>query len=90
MYNFAFMSKDELSEDRQKNPGHFWFEVADVLKFQKLSDVNNYIFKSIQIKHTFSLICDVNLREKNSSEGNITWKAFMFQLQSGLLRLGLY
>ena len=73
MYNFAFMSKDELNEDANKNPDHFWFEVAKVLEFQKLSDVNSYIFKNNLTDNDFAISTLSDLFNKINTEDLINY-----------------
>lgn len=85
MYNFAFMSVDELSEDIRKNPGHFWFEVADVLKFQKLSDVNNYIFKNNLTSNDFAISTLSDLFNKINTEELINYYVITDQDQDKVL-----
>ena len=73
MYNFQFMSKDELTDDTQTNPDHFWFEVAEVLKFQKLSDVNSYIFKNNLTYNDFAISTLSDLFNKINTEELINY-----------------
>jgi len=40
VYDFAFLSDDEVSQD---NEGAFWFRVGDVLDFKKPHEVMNYL-----------------------------------------------
>lgn len=43
LYNFAFMSEQDVERDIQKNPEHFWFKVGDITSFEKNGDVIKYI-----------------------------------------------
>ena len=85
MYNFAFMSKDELNEEKLTNPGHFWFEVAEVLKFQKLSDVNNYIFRNNLTENEFAISTLSDLFNKINTEELINYYVITDQDQDKVL-----
>ena len=55
MYNFKFLTDDELKDDMKNNPSHFWFKAGDILKFTKLSDINAYAIKNNLLNNEFAL-----------------------------------
>lgn len=61
VYNFKFLSQDDLKEDMKKNPTHFWFKVGEVLKFKDLSDVNNYLITNSLFSNNFAMTTLANL-----------------------------
>lgn len=73
MYNFKFLTKDELNNDISINPDHYWFQVGDVLNFENLSDVNNYVMKNRLLSNTFAVSTLADLFNKINTEDLINY-----------------
>ncbi len=85
MYNFSFMSQDDLDEDYRKYPKHFWFKVGDILKFKELSDVTNYIVQNDLISNKFAMSALSNLFNKINTEDLINYYVIDDQDQDKVL-----
>ena len=72
-YNFKFLSDDQLKNDLKNNPGHYWFKVGDVLKFENASDVMKYVNTNNLISNNFALETLLNLFNKISNEQLINY-----------------
>ena len=55
LYNFKFLSQEDIQNDLKENPTHFWFKVGDVLKFKELSDVNTFLINNNLFTNPFSM-----------------------------------
>lgn len=85
MYNFKFLTKDELDEDKANNPNHFWFKVGDVLKFKNLSDVNTYLISNNLLANTFAVSTLADLFNKINTEDLINYYVVEEQDQDKVL-----
>lgn len=55
LYNFKFLSQEDIQNDLKENPTHFWFKVGNVLKFKELSDVNTFLINNNLFNNPFSM-----------------------------------
>ena len=85
MYNFAFLTKDELNAEKQKTPEHFWFKVGDVLQFNELSDVTAYIVENGLISNKFAMSTLSNLFNKINTEELLNYYVIAEQDQDKVL-----
>lgn len=85
MYNFAFLTKDELAAEEKKHPGHFWFKVGDVLRFNELSDVTAYIVENGLISNKFAMSTLSNLFNKINTEELLNYYVITEQDQDKVL-----
>lgn len=72
-YNFRFLTKDELANDLSANPNHYWFKVGDVLKFNALSDVNDYAIDNGLLSNKFAISTLADLFNKINTEELINY-----------------
>lgn len=89
MYNFKFLTKDELNNDISINPDHYWFQVGDVLNFENLSDVNNYVMKNRLLSNTFAVSTLADLFNKINTEDLINYFVVEEQDQDKVLDIFL-
>ena len=73
MYDFRFMSDEELAEEKKNNPTSFWFLVHDVLKFNDNSDVISYLIDNGLNGNKFAVTTLSNLYSHLSSEKLISY-----------------
>lgn len=74
MYNFRFLSDDELKKDSNDNPNHFWFKVGDVLSFEKEADVNSFLIKHPTLfNNNFAMETLFNLFERINKDESINY-----------------
>ncbi len=85
MYNFSFLTKDELVEDMKENPSHFWFRVKDVLTFKELSDVNTYAIANNLLSNNYAISTLANLFNKINTEELINYYVVEEQDQDKVL-----
>lgn len=89
MYNFRFLTNDELNEDMRENPTHFWFKVGDILKFKQLADVNNFCQQKGLLFNNFALSTLTNLFQKINNEELISYYCVDDQDQDKVLDIFL-
>ena len=89
MYNFSFLTKEELEADKKKNPEHFWFKVGDVLRFNELSDVTTYIVEYGLISNKFAMSTLSNLFNKINTEKLLNYYVITEQNQDKVLDIFL-
>lgn len=85
MYNFAFLTKEELDTEAKKYPEHFWFKVGDVLKFNELADVTAYIVENGLISNKFAMSTLSNLFNKINTEELLNYYVITEQDQDKVL-----
>ena len=85
MYNFAFLTKDEIATEAKKHPEHFWFKVGDVLRFNELSDVTAYIVENGLISNKFAMSTLSNLFNKINTEELLNYYVITEQDQDKVL-----
>lgn len=85
MYNFEFLTQSELEEDVKSNPTHFWFKVGDVLNFNELSDVTDFLIKHDLISNKFAMATLSNLFNKINTEELINYYVIEEQDQDKVL-----
>lgn len=85
MYNFCFLTKDELAEDVSENPHHFWFRVGEVLQFKQLSDVNTYAIENHLLSNNYAISTLANLFNKINTEELINYYVVEEQNQDKVL-----
>ena len=85
MFNFKFLTKNELKEDKENNPNHFWFKVGDVLRFKTLSDVNKYLIDNGLLSNTFAVSTLADLFNKINTEDLINYYVVEEQDQDKVL-----
>lgn len=85
IYNFKFLSDEEKQYDEENNPTHIWFKVGDVLKFNKLSDVNNYLIKNNLLENEFAMNTLTELNSKINNEEIINYYCVDVQDQDKVL-----
>jgi uncharacterized protein with ParB-like and HNH nuclease domain len=84
-FNFKFLSKEEIQNDKQINPTHFWFKVGEVLRFQKLNDVNAYLIKNNLLGNEFAVFALTELFSKINTEKVINYYCVDVQDQDKVL-----
>lgn len=89
MYNFSFLTKEELTADVKKNPEHFWFKVGDVLRFSELSDVTTFIVENGLISNKFAMSTLSNLFNKINTEELLNYYVISEQDQDKVLDIFL-
>lgn len=89
MYNFSFLTKEELAADQKKNPEHFWFKVGDVLRFSELSDVTTFIVENGLISNKFAMSTLSNLFNKINTEELLNYYVISEQDQDKVLDIFL-
>lgn len=89
MYNFSFLTKEELAADIKKNPEHFWFKVGDVLRFSELSDVTTFIVENGLISNKFAMSTLSNLFNKINTEELLNYYVISEQDQDKVLDIFL-
>ncbi len=85
MYNFKFLTKAELDEDKKTHSDHYWFKVGDVLNFKTLSDVNSYAIKNGLLSNTFAVSALADLFNKINTEDLINYYVVEEQDQNKVL-----
>ncbi len=89
MYNFKFLTSNDLLEDKKNNPDHYWFKVGDVLNFRTLSDVNTYLIKSSLLANNFAVSTLADLFNKVNTEDLINYYVVEEQDQDKVLEVFL-
>lgn len=89
IYNFAFLTKNELEADVKKNPEHFWFKVGDVLRFEELADVTDYVIEHGLISNKFAISTLSNLFNKIKKERLLNFYVITEQDQDKVLDIFL-
>ncbi len=73
MYNFKFLSDDDLLSDMAANPEHFWFKVGDILTLKSLPKVNDYLIKNGLLGNEFAVSTLSDLCNKIQNEDLISY-----------------
>lgn len=85
MYNFRFLTKDELNEDKKNNPTHFWFKVGDILNLTSLSKVNEFARNNKLDTNEFALSTLADFFNKINTEELINYYVVEEQNQDKVL-----
>ncbi len=85
LYNFSFLTKTELEDDKRKNPNHYWFKVGEILRFKELSDVNKYLISNGLIGNNYAVDTLSDLFNKVNKEELINFYVVEEQDQDKVL-----
>lgn len=89
IYNFKFLTQDEIKNDKKNNPTHYWFPVSGVLHFKNLSDVNAYAIHNGLLSNNFAVSTLANLFNKINNEEMINYYVVEEQDQDKVLDIFL-
>ncbi|MDY4788156.1 MAG: DUF262 domain-containing protein [Bacilli bacterium] len=73
MYNFRFLSKEELKYEKESNPDLYWYKVGEVIKLQNLAAVNSYLIKNNLFSSEFAVTTLTELFSKFNTEKMINY-----------------
>ena len=85
LYDFSFMSLEEIKVDQKKNPEKYWFPVGEVLGFKELSDVTDYLINNGLIANKYAMSTLSNLFNKINKEDIINYYVIEEQDQDKVL-----
>ena len=89
LYNFKFLTSNELSNDMKDNQKHFWFKVGDILNFKSLSDVNMHLIRNNLLSNEFAVATLSDLFNKINKEELINYYVVEEQDQDKVLEVFL-
>ncbi len=85
-YNFKFKTETEVKNDHEKSSAH-WFKVGDILKFNDLSDIHQYLCDHDLIGNKFALKTLSILLTKINNEELINYYKIEEQDQDKVLNI---
>jgi uncharacterized protein with ParB-like and HNH nuclease domain len=68
LYDFRFLSENDLSKEKNKTTDYYWFEVKNILELDTLKKVNNYLFKHNMFENDFAQDTLINFHQRVHSD----------------------
>ena len=87
MYNFKFMSPEELTNEKDNNPEDFWFKVGKVIDFVNLPAVNTFLIQNNLLSNDFAVSTLTELFSKFNTEKMINYYCVDDQDQDKVLEI---